>query len=145
MAKFAGSLDSTVLLRLLINDIPDRHDAAVRLLEDGRRQFYVSDTAVIELIFALEHHYRMKRAAIMEAVTALIELPGIYTGAELITEALHIYVRRSAVSIADCYIYAAAGNRSAMPLWTFDKKFAGQLDDVQTVSNVEAYKSFEML
>lgn len=145
MAKFAGSLDASVLLRLLINDIPDRHAAAAKLLEDGRKHYAVSDIAIAELVFVLEHHYRLKRAAIQEAVEGLLALPNIQTNRVLLTEALHIYVRRGSLTFEECYMHAFADLVGAAPLWTFDKKLAHQLEGVQLVSNIDSYKSFELL
>lgn len=70
----SGSIDINVLLRLLLNDVPDQHLAAKELIEQAPHQFAVADTVIIEVVFVLERYYRFSRLNIAEAVDGLMKL-----------------------------------------------------------------------
>jgi predicted nucleic-acid-binding protein len=57
----SGSLDTNVLLRLLLNDIPEQHESAKGLFKQAGGNLSVADTAIIELAFALHGHYDFSR------------------------------------------------------------------------------------
>jgi predicted nucleic-acid-binding protein len=133
MAAFTGSLDANVLLRLLLNDIPDQHAAAARLLEAGS-QLAVADTAVIEIAFVLERHYRLTRPQISEAVEGLISLIEINCNRSLFTKALPLFVKCRGLSFEDCCLATYAELNDATPLWTFDQRLANQAPSARLVS-----------
>jgi predicted nucleic-acid-binding protein len=145
MTKFAGSLDANVLLRLMLDDIPEQHNAAVKLLESSRRQFAVADTALIEFVFALEKHYQFKRATIEETVEALLSLPVINANRALMSVALPLYVKQSAMTFEDCCIQVYADLNHALPLWTFDKKLAARAPGTKHISSMSGSLSYEMM
>jgi predicted nucleic-acid-binding protein len=129
-----GSLDANVLLRLLLNDVPDQHSAVVKLLEQTSGQFLVADTALIELVFVLGRHYQFSRKQIVEAVMGLLELTAIKCNEELFTMALPIFVKFPALSFEDCCLSAYANLQTAEPLWTFDQKLARQAANARLVA-----------
>lgn len=145
MAKFAGSLDANVLLRLVLNDIPDQHEAAVSLLESSRYQFAVADTAFIELVFALEQHYQFKRPAIQEAVEALLALPVINANRTLMEAVLPLFVKLHSLSFEDCCLQVYADLNHALPLWTFDKKLAAKAPEAKQINGAASSLAYEMM
>jgi predicted nucleic-acid-binding protein len=72
MAQYTGSFDTNVLLRLLLNDIAEQHTATKELLSQATSQFAVADTAIIELVFALDRYYGFSRLQTTEAVEGLM-------------------------------------------------------------------------
>lgn len=124
MINFDGSLDTNAILRLLINDIPEQHNAVRILLSKTRSQFAIADTAIIELVFVLERHYGFSRHQIHEAVGGLMQLKEINCNRILFEKALPVYANHSALSFEDCCLSTYATLNSAEPLWTFDKKLA---------------------
>lgn len=126
MKKSGGSLDTNVLLRLLLNDIPEQHDAAKKLITEASGQLAVADTAIIELVFVLERHYQLMRNQISEAVMGILQLKEINANRMLFEAALPAYVGSPALSFEDCCLGAYAKIDDAEPLWTFDKKLANQ-------------------
>lgn len=130
-----GSLDTNVLLRLLLNDIPDQHNAVKKLFTDFDGQFSVADLAVTELVFVLERHYGFTRPQTNEAVTGLMQLSKINCNRALIEKALIIYLDRPSLSFEDCCLSAYATLNGAEPLWTFDKKLANQVVNAQQVAS----------
>lgn len=126
MDVIAGSLDTNVLLRLLLQDVPDQHDAVVDLLSRTNGQFEVADTAIIEVVFVLERHYGFTRDAVAEDVGSLITLPQLNCNRDLFERALPLYTVHPALSFEDCCLSIYAELQAAAPLWTFDKKLASQ-------------------
>lgn len=124
--KFSGSLDTNAILRLLINDIPEQHEAVKNLLKKASDQFAIADIAIIELVFVLERHYGFTREQVKEAVTGLMQLKEIACNRNLFEKALVIFQSHSALSFEDCCLSTYATLNEAEPLWTFDKKLAIQ-------------------
>lgn len=134
MTVSAGSLDANVLLRLLLNDIPDQHTAVEALFQKARGQFAVADTAIIEVAFVLERHYTFSRSAIAEAVDGLMSLTEINCNRTLFERALQLFTKNSSLSFEDCCLATYAEIDNAKPLWTFDQKLAKQASSANLVS-----------
>ncbi len=132
--RFIGSLDTNALLRLLLNDVPEQHEATKRLLREANGQLVIADIAVIELVFVLERYYGFSRQQVTEAVMGLILLRGINCNRSLFEKALPTYVSHSALSFEDCCLSTYATLNQAEPLWTFDKKLASQADSAKLIT-----------
>ena len=126
-----SSLDTNILLRLLLKDIPEQHVEARQLIESSDMTFLVSDTAIIELVFVLERYYEFSRALIKEAVEALMGIACISMRSVVIKEALGVYIDCPKLSFEDCFLAEEAAANNAIPLWTFDKKLASQSKHAQ--------------
>jgi predicted nucleic-acid-binding protein len=121
-----GSLDSNVLMRLILNDVPDQHECAKKLVSKPRTQYYIADTAVIELVFALHKHYGFTRQQVAEAIFGLVRLGMVDCNRTLVENALHLFLEHTALSFEDCCLATYATLNNAEPLWTFDKKLSNQ-------------------
>ncbi len=126
-----GSLDTSVLLRLILNDIPSQHQQARQLL-DYEGQFRVSDLALIEIIFVLERNYKMKRTDIAVVIRGLLSNSKLITD-DLVLLALDDFVNHLSLSFEDCYLAAQAEFDKSKPLYTFGKKLAHQIENVELV------------
>lgn len=124
--EFSGSLDTNALLRLLLNDVTEQHEAIKKLLRGTSSRLAVADIAVIELVFVLERHYRFSRQQVKEAIDGLMQLREISCNQTLFENALPVYTNHSALSFEDCCLSIYATLSQAEPLWTFDKKLANQ-------------------
>lgn len=133
MRDTAGSLDTNVLLRLLLKDVPEQHEAVEALFKQANGAFEVADAALIEIVFVLERHYRFTRAAILDDVSDLVSLPQLRCNQVLIKRALQLFVAHPALSFEDCCLSVYAELQDATPLWTFDKKLASQAPDARLV------------
>jgi len=129
----AGSFDANVVVRLLLNDVPDQHAAAAKLLESSDTPFVVADVAIIEVVFALCRYYEFSRDAAAEAITGLMAQPKIDCSRTLFTSALRLFIGHPKLSFEDCYLAMYAERFDAEPLWTFDKKLAGQASSARLV------------
>jgi len=121
----AQSLDANVLLRLVVADIPAQSEAAIKLVEQSKL-LHVADTAVIEVVFALERYYEMDRSTISQVIGALLTHPKLRLNKALFTEAMPLFVSHSKLSMEDCCLATYAKLNKALPLWTFDRKLARQ-------------------
>jgi len=135
MPKFAGSFDTNVLLRLLLNDIPDQHNAVKKLMQQTSNQFAVADIVIIELVFALSRYYAFSRIQIADAVDGLMKLRGIICNRTLFEKVLPLFIDSSSLSLEDCCLAIYAQLNEAEPLWTFDKKLANQVSIAKLVAS----------
>lgn len=120
-----GSLDANVVLRLLLNDVPEQHSLAVALLQ-AESPLHVSDIALVETIFVLGRAYRLDREQQREAILGLMSLPQIIANTEHLERALDVYVVHPKLSFEDCYLVTDSERLNQQPLWTFDRKLASQ-------------------
>lgn len=130
----SGSLDANVVLRLLLNDVPDQHAAAIALLESASTPFVVSDIAVIEVVFALCRHYKFSRGAAAAAIEGLMSLAEIDCNRVMFSRALPLFTDRPKLSFEECCLATYVEVSNAQPLWTFDRKLAGQAPSGRLVS-----------
>lgn len=133
MSKYAGSLDTNTLLRLLLNDVPAQNELVVQLLESTSDLYRVEDTAIIEVVFVLERAYRFNRNEINEAVSDLIAMTQITCNQDLFAKALLLFTKNTQLSFEDCCLAVYAELNDAMPLWTFDQKLAKQASGVKLI------------
>lgn len=126
MVSRVVSIDTNVLLRLLIDDVPKQHLAAVKLYNTSG-QLAVADIAVMEVLFVLQGKtYGFTRGQIVDTVQSIIKLEKLNCNRALFVTALHTFTDHPALSFEDCCLAAYAELNHAEPLWTFDKKLANQ-------------------
>lgn len=133
MIKSAGSLDTNILLRLLLNDVPKQHNAALELYNSCEGQFTVADTVIIEVVFVLCRAYDFTRQQGADAVNGLINLPKLNINTDLSEQSLTLFIKHPALSFEDCYLATYAKLNNAEPLWTFDKKLSKQVANTKLV------------
>lgn len=120
-ASNTGSLDTNVIVRLLLQDNPAQVAAAERIIETANR-LHVADAAIIESVFVFEKVYRMPRPAIAHNIMTLIRHPRLICNRPLFGLALALYQANSKLSIVDCCLITYATLNAAEPLYTFDKE-----------------------
>lgn len=130
MATSLPSLDTNILLRLLLRDDAKLFDAALELLA-RHKQFAVADQAIIEIVFALGGHYGYSRAAIAGVISELMSNQHLNLNRPLFMKVLSQYVKHTSVSFTECCLAAYAALNKQTPLYTFDKKFARDLPHVE--------------
>ncbi len=111
-------LDTNVVLRLVLNDVPEHAKAAARVV--GLSPCYITDVVVAECVFVLEKVYKFDRRAIFDSLMNLFDLNTLSFNEAVITKAFDLYLSSRSLSFADCYSVAEAelgGNQ----LLTFDQ------------------------
>ena len=128
------SLDTNILLRLMLVDIPSQSEAARKLVETGAVRYFVSDTAINEFVYVLGRHYKFSRDQIAEMVKGLLSIGTIDCNSELALETLQHFVKHRTLSYEDCYFAASAEYMNASPLWTFDKDLAAKVSSAKLLT-----------
>jgi predicted nucleic-acid-binding protein len=126
MASNLESLDTNILLRLAVNDIPEQRQKALKLLAKPNTTFYIDDQAITEAVYTLETSMKKSRQTILNNVTYIIDTPNTICNKTLFKDLLPFYLTHPKLSFNDCYLAAKSAAKQAEPLWTFDHKFALQ-------------------
>lgn len=134
------AIDTDVALRLVLGDVPEQTQLAEALLARPGIRFDLPDAAVIELVFALEHHYGLSRDQTTAVVHSLSSVPNLDVSS-VFDAVLAQYGTHPKLSFTDCYLAESVRTDGTLPLWTFDKKLASKhaavrLLDSQAVSDV---------
>lgn len=120
------SLDTNIVLRLIMGDIPRQRDAAMELLETQAGAFYVAEIVFVEIEYALRQHYGLSRRQIAELLEDFVNHPKIASNRALLRAVLPLYAAQPALSFTDIMLAEQARLTDSAPLWTFDKKLALQ-------------------
>lgn len=128
------SFDTNVALRLLVADDPAQCERAARAFRgavEGEGVFLAS-TVLVELSWVLRVACKQDRASIASALLRLVSTDGVTAEDEAgIRRALAAYESGSA-DFADYYIRESSRAAEALPVLTFDERFA-RGDDVEIV------------
>lgn len=129
------SLDTNVVLRYILNDIPEQKQQVIRLLETKNVTHYLSNQTFLEIFYMLEKTYMASRE---RAVDAMLFFLTRYDGVveydhDLTRIAFPLYLEHPKLSWADCALAAEAEIRHHEPLMTFDQKLASQAPQAKLV------------
>ena len=113
------SLDTNIILRFLLRDIPDQSTRAIAAVEGS--ECYVTDVVITETIFVLEKIYEARRRDIASSLRSFLRFPNLLSNADLLNDVMDLYQNRESLSIIDCYAAVEAGP-SGNQMVTFDKK-----------------------
>jgi uncharacterized protein len=119
------SLDSNVILRLILNDVPEQSARAGQYV--NRSACYITDSVVAECVFVLEKVYKLDRDLVKNLMAIVFELNTVAFSETLIEKTFKHYVASRKLSFIDCYSIVEAIQNSN-DVVTFDqailKKFA---------------------
>ena len=114
-----ASLDTNIILRLAIDDVPEQTAAATKFVE--RHKCYVTDVVVTETVYALERLYKLERSEVTVVLRYILRSFRITYNSRLLDEVFDVYETRRSLSFVDCYAKIEAG-QNGYDLVTFDKK-----------------------
>ena len=126
-------LDTNVLLRFALKDVPAEFTRAKAVLESPDVTCLVADVAWVELAYALQHHYGLERAAVVDVLESLMSIDSVRTVGSVVAAACALFLGHPQLSFTDCYLAAYAGQVARAPLYTFDQKLARQHATAQPV------------
>jgi len=114
-----NSLDTNVVLRYLLNDIPEQTIKSKAVITSTAS--YITDVVAVEIIFVLERVVGMERSDIVRLVKSFLSLPSLVYNVYFLEQSIDLYGKNKTLSIADCYAATEAKvyNNS---LVTFDKE-----------------------
>ena len=120
------AVDTNILLRAVIDDVPEQRKRIFRLLLDGH-DYYVSAHVITEAVFTMERgKYKLSRERIVSELSLLFSNDCFVYDEELFDRVFPYYIRHPALSFADCLLSFEIKRKQCEPLWTFDKDFTKQ-------------------
>ena len=114
-----NSLDTNVVLRYLLNDIPEQGFKAKEIITNSAS--YVTDVVTVEVIFVLEKVIGMERSDIVKLVKSFLSLPNLIYNDYFLDQSIDLYGANKTLSIVDCYA-ATEAKVYRNSLVTFDKE-----------------------
>ncbi len=122
-----AALDTSVLVRFLVEDDPAQTAAVRRLFEAcaaRNEQLFVPKAAVLEFEWALRKVYEVSMADFVVGLSQLLSATElVFEDEAAIEESLDLYQTAKA-GFADCLHLTAARRAGREPLWIFDSKAA---------------------
>jgi len=128
-------LDTNILLRHLLGDVPEQSTRARALLKrvEGGHRVRVTESVVFEVVFTLQRTYKKSRQEISDNLLPILELPGIaLPGKSIIREAFRLYLQ-TPLSIIDAYHAALMADLGLTEIYSFDPHF----DHVPGITRLE--------
>lgn len=113
------SLDTNIVLRFLLNDVPIQSRKATSLIT--RNQVYVTDVTITETVYVLQRTMGVERSRIVSLLKELLRVDTVVTNDYFLEEAIDLYGIQPSLSFVDCYS-AAEAEAYGNGLVTFDKK-----------------------
>lgn len=117
------SLDTSVILSVLLGEPANQRDVTWGLLESGSAH-QIADLAISEAVYVLEYHYKQTREEIaFEFQNFFLAHNDVLNyNRALMERVFPYYVAHPALSFNDCCLAFYAELNHAEPLFTFDKK-----------------------
>lgn len=120
------ALDTNILARYLLDDIPDHTVRVKRLLHSaaqGDVQLFVPTTVLVELAHLLHRRRSIPRPRVAAALSGILRLQGLeISDRNAIADALEFWQSTGGLSFVDCYHLALTRHLGMTGIYTFDKK-----------------------
>ena len=121
------AIDTTVLVRLLINDDTVQAEKARALFDahaDSDESLWIADIVLVELVWALDRSYGRPRAEICTALRGLAGNATVYLESRACVEQAVALYSQGPAGFADCLL-AVKASLACEALRSFDKKMRG--------------------
>lgn len=129
-----ASIDTNILLRLLIKDDDIKRKACERLLEKAKRKevyLYILPIVVMEVVWVLEKYYKLDRKTVRELTEAIMNTPELYIEMEdVFRKALRLYEEKN-VKFADAVIGYWGLEKGLSIVYTYDERDFKHIKDVE--------------
>lgn len=120
--KICESLDTNIILRLMLRDVPEQ---CLKIQDLFMRQgvtYHVADLAITEAVYVLQRYY--DRRDIVDMLSGIFELGDLNYNRNLFERVFPMYLNCPKLSFNDCCLAGYAALNEVEPLWTFDKALA---------------------
>ena len=118
------AIDTNVLVRLLVRDDEAQYAAAQRLVDEAAsddEQVLIILGALLEAEWVLRSRYKLDKASIAGAFTALLESADVeFEHPPTVEEALYVWAQYPGADFADCLLIARAAHLGRNRFLTFD-------------------------
>jgi predicted nucleic-acid-binding protein len=118
------AIDTNVLVRLLVRDDETQHAAARRLVDQAaaaEEPVLIVLCALLETEWVLRSRYRLDKASVAAAFSALLESADVeFEHPPTVEEALYMWSQHPGADFADCLLSARAAHLGRSRFLTFD-------------------------
>ena len=120
------ALDTNVLIRYLVADVPEQAEVARALIDELTPDDpgFICREVVLEVAWVLERSYRFTRPQIAEALVNLTASDTLVVEHSDDVAAAAYRFRQGGVGFSDLMILRAAERANSQPLQTFDRRLA---------------------
>lgn len=124
------SFDTNVAVRLIVEDDPKQCERAAQAFRQGVVDggVFFSATALVEVAWVLRVAYKQDRAAITAALRRFVGTAGVTVEHEAIVRRTIDAFEAGSADFADYFIRESSRESGALPVLTFDKHFARDVD-----------------
>lgn len=123
------SLDTNLILRLALQDIPEQCLRVQELLMRQNVVYNIADLVVTEAVYVLQKD--KTRREVVGMLQFILSLPRIRANFNLFERVFPMYLEYPKLSFNDCCLAVYAELNGAEPLWTLDKKLAHQVPNAK--------------
>lgn len=119
-------IDANVLLRFLVNDIPEQADRCAELLkrvEAGTEQVLLPDIVLADVIWTLEKFYKQRKSKIQDILAPILELKGLHFSSKAAARrALQLYVQKN-IDWTDAFVASQMLSKKKNQIYSYDRDF----------------------
>lgn len=131
------SLDTNILMRLILQDVEDHYERALNLITSPRCIFYVPDQVILEVVFNLtRREFKMLRSEVITKLEQVLTYPRLDYDKEIFDKVFKAFLAHPKLSLTDCYLAVKIEKAERTPLWTFDEKLAKQMKGAELVEKL---------
>ncbi len=129
-------LDANILLRYLLDDVPeltDRCEALLLRVQRGEETVWLPDIALADVIWTLRSFYKRSKAEIRDVLLPILTLRGIrLRDRAVILHALALFAEKN-IDFSDALIAAEMPARGYTEIYSYDRDF----DKMPEIERVE--------
>lgn len=129
----SDSLDTNVLLRYILNDVPGQADIVSHFLKTSPSVHYVEDLTICEAVYVMQSQYSISRQSAVDRLNFFFArfADTVEYNRNLTAIVFPMFLSHPKLSFNDCCLAAYAELRHREPLFTFDKKLARQMENAK--------------
>ena len=122
-------VDTSVIIRLVTGDDPEKQEAAAKLFEDveqNKLSVFAPDTVIADAVFVLagRRTYNVARPTIGAALTRLVRLPSFKVKhRRTVLRALDLYATSATLDFGDAMILSSMEQQQSRRLYSYDTDF----------------------
>lgn len=127
------TLDTNVVLRWLLDDVAEETASADALIASGV-ECTIPDATILETVYVLEKQLKLSRRTVVESIETVFAVSNADLDRAVWRAALDDYLAHPKLSISDTYLGARARDAKRLPLYTFDRKLASQVEGAELLT-----------
>lgn len=119
-------LDANILLRFLVNDLPEQANCCAALLkrvETGSEEVLLPDLVLADVVWTLEKFYKQPKAKIRDLLISVLNLRGLrFSSKEAARQAFQFYAAKN-LDWTDAFVAAQMLAKGRTQIYSYDRDF----------------------